>query len=121
MNRAATIGAIGEAEAIRYLRRNGFLIREQNWRNGRYEIDIIAQKWGVIHFVEVKSRKVGGWSTPEQAITREKFHSLSRAASAYLAINAIREEHQFDLIAIDMEGESVADLRYIENAMQSSW
>ncbi|MFI3280661.1 MAG: YraN family protein [Rikenellaceae bacterium] len=121
MASAAEIGVCGERAAVAYLRSNGFLIREMNWRNGRYEIDIIAERWGVIHFVEVKSRQSGGWSTPEDAIDGHKFRSLSRAASLYLAQNAIRWEHQFDLIAVEMVGQSVVELRYIENAMQSSW
>ncbi len=121
MTQAATIGAKGERIAVAYLRKNGFLIRELNWRNGRYEIDIIAERWGVIHFVEVKSRKAGGWISPEESINQNKFNALRRAASAYLAINFLRGEHQFDLVAIDMEGDTPSDVRYIENAMQSSW
>ncbi|MFI3323607.1 MAG: YraN family protein [Rikenellaceae bacterium] len=119
--RRATIGEVGERAAVAYLRSNGFMIRERNWRNGRYEIDIIAERWGVIHFVEVKSRKVDGWSTPEQAIDKHKFESLRRAAAAYLGINAIRGEHQFDLVAVDMQGEEPVAVRFTENAMQSAW
>ncbi len=121
MRDSALIGAQGEAEAVDYLRRKGFYIRERNWRNGRYEIDIIAEKWGVIHFVEVKTRKAGGWTTPEQSITREKFASLRHAASAYLGIVHHRGEHQFDVIAIEMLDMKVIELRYIEKAMHSSW
>ncbi len=121
MNITSEIGARGEKAAVDYLRRNGFMIREKNWRNGRYEIDIIAEKWGVVHFVEVKSRKVGSWSTPEQAIDEKKFQSLRRAASSYLGLNAFKGEHQFDLIAVEMAGETITELRYIEKAMQSSW
>ncbi len=121
MTTTAQIGALGERAAVDFLRSKGFYIREQNWRNGRYEIDIIAEKWGEIHFVEVKTRKAGGWSTPEQAITREKFESLRRAASAYLALTRHRGEHQFDVIAIEMLDEKVVELRYIEKAMYSSW
>ncbi len=121
MNDKAAIGAAGEKAAIAYLRKNGFMIRDKNWRAGRYEIDIIAEKWGVIHFVEVKSRAAGGWCRPEDAINRDKFRAVSRAAAAYLGINAIRGEHQFDLIAVEMEGLSPIEVRYIEKAMQSSW
>ncbi len=117
----AEIGAKGEAIATKYLRRNGFMIRDLNWRNGRYEIDIIAERWGVVHFVEVKTRKKGGWSSPEDAITSAKFASLRKAASAYLASHAITGEHQFDLVAIDMDGDNPSDIRYVENAMQSAW
>lgn len=118
---SATIGLIGEKAATKYLRRNGFLIRELNWRNGRYEIDIIAEKWGVVHFVEVKTRTKGGWSSPEMAFTTHKFESLRKAAAQYLGLHHFRGEHQFDLIAVEMEGETVSEIRYIEKAMQSTW
>ncbi|MFI3332392.1 MAG: YraN family protein [Rikenellaceae bacterium] len=121
MTEAAIIGARGEKEAVRYLRRNKFLIRELNWRSSRYEIDIIAERWGVLHFVEVKCRKAGGWSSPEEAITEHKFASLRRAAASYLGQYYFRGEHQFDLIAVEMDGDRLVDLRYIENAMQSRW
>ncbi len=115
------IGAKGEKAAISYLRRNGFLIRERNWRNGRYEIDIIAEKLGVVHFVEVKTRRVGSLTTPEMAISKQKFTSLRRAATAYIAFNVVRYEHQYDLVAVDIDGDNIVEIRYIENAMQYSW
>ena len=49
------IGALGEAIASKYLENKGFLILSRNYRMKCGEIDIIAEKGGVIHFVEVKS------------------------------------------------------------------
>ncbi len=118
---SAIVGVNGERAAVKYLRRNGFLIRECNYRNGRYEIDIIAERWGVIHFVEVKSRQLDGLTTPEQSIDEHKFASLRRAASLYLAQNRVRGEYQFDLVAVDMDGVEPINVRYIEKAMQSHW
>lgn len=115
------IGQRAEDAAVDYLRRHGFLIRERNWRNGRYEIDIIAQRWDEIHFVEVKSRKTGGWSTPEQAIDEHKFRSLKRAASFYLALHHAVEEPFFDLMAVETLPNGEFELRFVEDAMQSHW
>ncbi len=121
MSLTSEIGARGERIAVKYLREHGFLIHEINWRNGRYEIDIIAERWGTLHFVEVKTRKSGSWSTPEQAITKEKFAALRRAASAYIGQKAFRGETQFDLIAVEMQGDVAVEVRYVEKAMQCSW
>ncbi|MFI3285498.1 MAG: YraN family protein [Rikenellaceae bacterium] len=121
MGETTIIGTKGERAAMKYLRSNGFLIHELNWRCGSYEIDIIAERWGVIHFVEVKTRKSGGLTTPEQAITPKKIASIRKAVASYLALKRVRGEHQYDLIAVEHDGESVVDLRYIENAMESSW
>jgi Holliday junction resolvase-like predicted endonuclease len=44
------IGRKAEAAARVYLEMRGFKIIEQNWRRPRAEIDIIAQKDGVVHY-----------------------------------------------------------------------
>lgn len=99
----------------------GFVIVERNWRNGRYEIDIIARRWDEIHFVEVKTRKAGGWTTPEQAIDRDKFRSLRRAAALYLALHPSPETPLFDLCAVETRADGTFDVRFAENAMESHW
>ncbi len=109
-------GAQGELMAAEWLRANGFELLHRNWRDGRYELDIVACKLDTIHFVEVKRRKAGSLTSPEAALTPAKFRSLMRAAQAYLAIHRIDLEPQFDLIAI--EGD---ELRYIPNAATPSW
>lgn len=115
------IGQRGEDAAVDYLRRHGFLILERNWRNGRYEIDIIARRWDEIHFVEVKSRKAGGWTTPEEAINAQKFRALRRAASLYIALHRCSEEPFFDLMAVETLPNGEVNLRFVEDAMQAHW
>ena len=55
-------GAIGENVAVKYLENKGFFIIDRNYRKKWGELDIIAQKDGLVHFVEVKtvSRKSYG-------------------------------------------------------------
>ena len=43
-------GRISEDRAAAYLMARGYTIRERNWRFDRKEVDIIAQKNGVIAF-----------------------------------------------------------------------
>lgn len=121
METNAEIGARGERIATDWLRSRGFLIEERNWRNGRYEIDIIARRWDEIHFVEVKTRKAGGWTTPEQAIDPKKFRSLRRAAALYLALHPSPETPQFDLCAVETRPDGTYEVRFTENAMESHW
>lgn len=117
----AEIGRAGEQVATEYLRQHGFLICEQNWRNGRYEIDIIATKWDTIHFVEVKTRRADGLTPPEAAITAAKFRALKHAASLYLALHTIDLEPYFDLCAVEYRMGEPPVIRYIEDAMESTW
>lgn len=49
------IGRIGEDIAKKYLENKGFMVICQNYRKKCGEIDIIAQKGKILHFVEVKT------------------------------------------------------------------
>ena len=49
-------GKTGEALAAVYLLEKGFRIIHQNWRHSHWEVDIIAQKDHILHFIEVKTR-----------------------------------------------------------------
>ncbi len=114
------IGGKGEEAAAAWLTDNGFAVLHRNWRCGRYELDIVAQRDGVIHFVEVKCRRHGGLTTPEEAITPAKFNSLSKAAEEYIAAYGIDGESQFDLISVE-HSVSGYDIRYVPGAMFARW
>ena len=115
------IGQRGEEIAARFLLSEGFDLLHRNWRSGRYELDIVARKEGVLHIVEVKSRKADGLTAPEEAMTRKKFNALFRAAQQYVALYRIDADTQFDLIAVDLLPDSTHRLRYIPNAMVPRW
>ena len=51
-----TLGAAGEQFAYEFLIREGFIVRERNWTMNHLEVDIIAERNGTFHFVEVKKR-----------------------------------------------------------------
>jgi putative endonuclease len=95
-------GALGEQAAVDYLRRNGFMIVERNYRIGKSEVDIIASRYDEIHFVEVKTRKYGSMTAPEEAINEQKMRAMRRAASAYMAMCGCQLEPRFSLIAVEM-------------------
>jgi putative endonuclease len=82
----------GESFARHYLKRQGWKIKEQNWRLGRgCEIDIIAvEPPKTLVFVEVKARKLGVRQVgfPHlgfESINEVKRKKLLGAASQYLA------------------------------------
>ena len=51
MTAAAETGRAGERAATEYLRRAGDEICALNWRQGRYELDIVACREGVLEWV----------------------------------------------------------------------
>lgn len=118
---SADTGREGERIAVAWLRSRGYIIHELNWRQGRYEIDIIASRSGVLHFVEVKTRSAMGWSRPEEAMTPDKLRALKIGARRYLALHRIPYDLQFDLIAVEMFGDGSSEVRYTENVVQSGW
>lgn len=114
-------GLAGEEAAVEWLRRNGYLIVERNWRYGRYEIDIIAERYGTLHFVEVKTRKAHSLTSAEDAIDATKSRALLRAARAYAAMHRTDSEMAFDLIAVETYDNGEKTVRFVENAIQYGW
>ena len=49
------IGAYGEQIAVNYLKKQGFIILDTNYLKKWGEIDVVARKTSIIHFVEVKT------------------------------------------------------------------
>ena len=114
MGTTAETGRAGERAAVEYLRGAGYEICALNWRSGRYELDIV-------HFVEVKTRRVGSLTPPEAAVTPQKFRALTRAAVRYLAATGGQEEAQFDLAAVDVMPDGRMEVRLVERAMEYNW
>lgn len=121
MSTNAETGRAGERAATEYLRRAGYDIRALNWRQGAYELDIVAMHQGVLHFVEVKTRQAGALTPPEAAMTRRKFRALTCAATCYLAATGWDGEVQFDLIKVEMAHNGSVHVELIENAMEYNW
>ena len=81
-----SIGKYGEELACDFLIKNGFKILKTNFRYSKFsEIDIIAQKNKILHFVEVKTRSSIFFGTPFEAITKTKLHSIYTCAQYYLS------------------------------------
>lgn len=121
MNETMLQGAAGEQAAVEWLRGNGYLIVERNWRCGRYEIDIIAERFGTLHFIEVKTRKRGSLTSAEESIDGRKCRALLHAARAYSAMRRNDSEIQFDLIAVETGEMGEKTVRLVENAIQYGW
>jgi len=104
-------GEKGERFAETYLLNKGFLIKARNYRKKWGELDIVAQKNGTIHFVEVKTvthetRLVVNSGSdhfrPEDNVHSWKIKRLKRVIQSYLAEIglSIESNWQFDLVTI---------------------
>lgn len=121
MTSAEQTGRLGERAAAEWLRKAGYELCALNWRQGRYELDIVARKAGVVHVVEVKTRREGALTPPEAAITPAKCRALQRAAACYLACHAPEWEVQFDVAAVEVAADGGTRVSFIENAIEYNW
>jgi putative endonuclease len=112
-NSSTVTGRKAEAAARVYLEMRGFKILEQNWRRPRCEIDIIAEKDDIKHFVEVKYRHNDEQGGGLEAITASKLRQMRRAAETYVEENKYRGE--YILSAIEISGANYTVMNFIEN------
>lgn len=95
---AETYGRRGERLAAWFLRLKGYRIRATRVKTPVGELDIVAERFGTIVFVEVKARAHRGLELDAHyAVDR---HRLVRAASWYLSRNPRLADRplRFDLI-----------------------
>ncbi len=104
MAKRSEVGAWGEAIAAKRLAEQGYTVLARNWRSGHGELDIVAERAGVILFVEVRTRRSDAFGKPEETLTLRKRAKLIETARAYLdANNLLDAQWQIDVIAIDLD------------------
>lgn len=109
------LGKKGEELSLQYLKENGYLIKEKNWRFGKDEIDIIALNNDQLVIVEVKTRSTRFFGEPEFAVTKTKQRFLIRATHNYIIQNEIDLETRFDIISVVVTPEK-SEIHHIKNA-----
>ena len=114
---ATHIGNRGEDAAVEWLRERGYYIVERNWRASSYEIDIIAQHFDTMHFVEVKTRHISGWQSTFDSINEQKRRTLRRGAMLYRQIHRLRHIIQFDLISVVVDDHGNSTIELTENIL----
>ena len=97
-------GKQGEAEAARYLRKNGYEIVEQNYRYQHAEIDIIAKKGKLLIFAEVKTRTNLSYGNPEEFVSFTKAKLVMKAAEHYIFSHGWMHDVRFDIVAVTLAG-----------------
>ena len=112
-------GDWGEALAAGYLKAHGCTILETNWRCRFGEIDLIAEKDGMLLFVEVKLRTNLQYGMPREYVTAKKQEKLRAAALLYLSMHGLDVPARFDVAEVYTDAHHSARstrIEYIENA-----
>lgn len=109
------LGRLGENLAVDYLIREGYTIKNRNWRYQKAEIDIIAQKENILAIIEVKTRSSVDYGEPEQFVNNKKIRLLVDATDVYINQQDIDVNVRFDIISIH-KTDTKFDIRHIKDA-----
>lgn len=111
------LGELGENTACNYLVKRGYSLLERNYTKKYGEIDIITQKNGVLHFIEVKTVSCGisldnviheTTIRPEDNMHHMKLRRLHNTIQAYLSEKGIDDTvvWQLDLACVYLNMEN---------------
>ena len=109
------LGKYGEELARLYLQERTFIVLHCNWKHSYYEIDIIASKENVLHFIEVKTRRSSHFGMPEESVDTKKLEKLMNAAEEYLYLHPEWKQVQYDVLSISIGGDNKAAFFFIED------
>ena len=103
------VGNIAEDKAVSFLEKNGFKILKRNFYSRFGEIDIIALKDNVLHFIEVKS----GNDEPVYKITPSKLSKIIKTSKFYLNKTRTNYDYCFDAVIV-----KESKIEFIENMIK---
>ena len=108
-------GRTGEDLAAQWLSEKGFSVLQRNWRHGRYEVDIVAGRQGILHFIEVKSRRTTRYGYPEQSVSQKKLGNMMRGASGWLHRWPAFHRVQYDVLSIILRNGTAPEYMLFED------
>jgi putative endonuclease len=108
-------GKAGEQMAVEWLIQHGFQLISRNWKFARYEVDIIASREGILHFIEVKSRHDDVFGKPEDWVNWKKGRHLLTAGVAFQDKYPEWNLVQYDILSILITTDGKRDFFFIED------
>jgi putative endonuclease len=108
-------GKQGEQLAEDFLVNKGYTILHRNWRHSHYEIDIVALKNDLPHFIEVKTRSSQQFGQPEESVNKKKIRSLLLAAEEFLFQNPQYKNFHIDILSITIHPQEEPEYFFIED------
>ena len=94
-------GHDAEELAAEYLQKQGFKIKELNWKTRYCEIDIVSEKGKTVWLVEVKSRKSNSQGFGYEYITPKKLQQMQFAAEMWVQNSSWTGEYRLGVISVD--------------------
>ena len=104
---------------MKHFVKHSFKVLDRNYRKKWGEIDIVAEKDNILHFIEVKAVSCET-AYPEENVHFWKRQRLSRTIQTYLAEKDVsyETEWQIDVAAVFINSETkTAKIRIMENVL----
>ena len=113
-------GKQAEAAAFSYLEARGYQIIQRNYSTPLGEIDLIAEKDGVLIFTEVRSRQGTNYGLPQETVNKRKQQKIRKVAALYIKQNRLWKcDCRFDVIGvvfISSQYDEIQSIEHIEDA-----
>ena len=102
------------------MKKHGHKIIGRNFSCSFGEIDVIAEKDGVVVFAEVKTRKDSEFSNAFEAVNYYKQQKIIKTATYYAKLHKLECDMRFDIIEVyykeNKKKYSTYKINHIENA-----
>ncbi|MBK5188607.1 MAG: YraN family protein, partial [Gemmatimonadaceae bacterium] len=113
------LGEEGERIAEAWLAQQGWRILHRRFRSGHRDLDLVAERSGVVAFVEVKTRRGKDFGHPIEAVNWRKQRELTRSAAVWIARFGCAEQlFRFDVVGV-VVGRAGVRVRHVENAFSA--
>jgi putative endonuclease len=111
-------GELGERIAARWMERAGWRVVARRYRSGRRDIDVVAEREGVVAFVEVKARHGDAFGDPVEAVNRRKQRELVKSAQSWIDRHGRAGlSYRFDVVGVLVRDRTVL-VRHVESAFR---
>ncbi len=101
-------GDVAETLTCKFLQERGFVIVERNVYSRFGEIDIVATKENLLHFIEVKS--AADFEQAIQNVTSQKISRIIKTVDVYMKKHAIDATYCIDAAIVTPDG-----IEFLEN------
>lgn len=94
-------GHDAEKRAAGHLQEQGFKVRDLNWKTRYCEIDIVAEKYKTVWFVEVKYRRNAFQGAGYEYVTSKKLAQMKFAAEMWVQANDWKGDFRLAVVSVD--------------------
>jgi putative endonuclease len=118
MGHERDFGMFGEEIVANVLIARGVTILARNFHARGGEIDIIAEKNGILCFIEVKTRSESAehFAEAKESVTKAKQARIIKAAKYYIYKSGITLQPRFDVCEVVIENRKLLKFNYIADA-----